>query len=111
MKLLLGFHHTTVKQSPDKHLVWLLGEWHTSYCNQEYKKGVKCSAGASSMFHWTVSLNFLAMCAADDKTDFCMLYTIDLISALSLMILAMLSRKCLECPPSTSIINVSWFTS
>ena len=32
-KLLLELHHTTVKQSSDEHLVWLLGELHTSYCN------------------------------------------------------------------------------
>ena len=30
IKLLLELHHTTVKQSSDEHLVWLLGELHTS---------------------------------------------------------------------------------
>ena len=79
--------------------------------NQEYRIDVKCSCGASSMFHWTVSLNCPAMSAADDKTEFFMLYTIDLILALSLMISLLFSRKCLEGPPSTSITNVSWFTS
>ena len=71
----------------------------------KYKKGVKYST-ASSMFHWTVSFNFLAMYAADDKTDFWMLYTIGLILALSLMISLMFSRKCMECPP-TSTSSVS----
>ena len=30
IELLLELHHTTVKQSSDEHLVWLLGELHTS---------------------------------------------------------------------------------
>ena len=34
IKLLLELHHTTVKQSSDEHLVWLLGELHTSYYNE-----------------------------------------------------------------------------
>ena len=37
IKLLLELHHTTVTKSPDEHLVWLLGELHTSYCNKEKK--------------------------------------------------------------------------
>ena len=56
-------------------------------------------------------MNFLVMCAADDKTDYCILYMIHLILALSLTILLMFSHRCLKCPPSTPIINVSWFTS
>ena len=75
------------------------------------QKRCLCSAGASSMFHWTVSLNFLAMCAADDKTDFGLVYTVDLILALSFMISLTFPHKCLGCPPSTLIINVTWFTS
>ena len=109
INLLLELHHTTVKQSSDEYLVWLLGELHTSYCNKE--KRCQVFSWASSKFHWTFSLNFLVMCAADDKTDFCILYTIHLILALSLTILLMFSLRCFECPPSTSIINVSWFTS
>ena len=93
-----------MKQSPDEHLVWLLGELHTSYCNKE--KRCQVFSWASSEFHWTFSLNFLVMSAADDKTDFCILYMIHLILALSLTILLMFSRKCLECPPSTSIMSV-----
>ena len=34
IKLLLELHHTTVKQSSGEHLVWFLGELHTSYCNK-----------------------------------------------------------------------------
>ena len=93
IKLLLELHHTSVKQSYDEHI------WHGFYVSYRQviaikeedvkcmfswasyiqvtaikEEDVKCMfSWASSKFHWTFSLIFLVMCAADGKTDFCIL--------------------------------------